>query len=92
MSQKQRVSVVMITYGHENYIRQAIEGVLMQEGDFELELIIANDCSPDNSDTIINKIISDNTSGHQMKYFKHNQNLGIMPNFYFALEQSVRKF
>ena len=92
MNQKPRVSVVMITYGHENYIRQAIEGVLMQEGDFELELIIANDCSPDNSDTIINKIISDNTSGHQMKYFKHNQNLGIMPNFYFALEQCTGNF
>jgi glycosyltransferase involved in cell wall biosynthesis len=36
------ISVIMITYGHENYIKQAIEGVLMQECDFELELIAAN--------------------------------------------------
>ena len=50
------VSVVMITYGHEDYIRQAVECVLMQECDFEIELIIANDCSPDNTNEIIEEI------------------------------------
>lgn len=28
------VSVIMITYNHENYIREAIEGVLMQQCNF----------------------------------------------------------
>ena len=41
------VSVHMITYNHEPYIRQAIEGVMMQETDFEFELIIGEDCSQD---------------------------------------------
>ncbi len=36
------VSVIMITYNHEKYIREAIEGVLMQECDFEVELIISD--------------------------------------------------
>ena len=36
MGERVLVSVVMITYGHEKYIRQAIEGVLMQKGDFDL--------------------------------------------------------
>jgi GTPase len=40
------VSIVMITYGHEQFIKEAIEGVLMQICDFEIELIISNDCSP----------------------------------------------
>ena len=87
MEQKPLVSVVMITYGHEKYIREAMEGVLMQEGDFELELIVANDCSPDGSDTIIKNTIAANTTKHIVKYFKHEKNLGIMPNFYFALAQ-----
>lgn len=41
------VSVLMVTYNHEKYIRQAIEGVLMQNTDFEFELIIGEDCSTD---------------------------------------------
>ena len=41
------VSVQMITYNHEPYIRQAIEGVMMQKTDFEFELVIGEDCSQD---------------------------------------------
>lgn len=41
------VSVHMITYNHEPYIRQAIEGVMMQKTDFEFELVIGEDCSKD---------------------------------------------
>lgn len=41
------VSVQMITYNHEAYIRQAIESVMAQETDFEFELIIGEDCSQD---------------------------------------------
>ena len=41
------VSVHMITYNHEPYIRQAIEGVMVQKTDFEFELVIGEDCSQD---------------------------------------------
>ncbi len=41
------VSVHMITYNHEPYIRQAIEGVMMQKTDFAFELVIGEDCSQD---------------------------------------------
>lgn len=41
------VSIHMITYNHESYIRQAIEGVMMQKTDFEFELVIGEDCSQD---------------------------------------------
>ena len=82
-----KVSVCMITYGHENYIRQAIEGVLMQECDFELELILANDCSPDGTDEVIQQIIKDNPRASIINYIKHEKNLGMIPNFIFALQQ-----
>lgn len=41
------VSVHMLAYNHEPYIRQAIEGVMMQKTDFEFELVIGEDCSKD---------------------------------------------
>ncbi len=48
-----QVSVVMPTYNHEPYISQAIESVLMQETDFEFELMIGEDGSEDNTRTIV---------------------------------------
>ena len=41
------VSVHMITYNHEPFIRQAIESVMMQKTDFEYELVIGEDASQD---------------------------------------------
>lgn len=41
------VSVVMTTFNHADNIRQAIEGVLMQETDFPFELLIGEDASTD---------------------------------------------
>lgn len=43
------LSVCMITYNHELYISQAIEGVMMQQTSFLIELIIGEDCSTDNT-------------------------------------------
>jgi glycosyltransferase involved in cell wall biosynthesis len=41
------VSVVMITYNHERYLAEAIEGVVRQETSFPVELLIGEDCSTD---------------------------------------------
>lgn len=77
----------MITYNHEKFIKQAIEGVLMQETNFDFELIISNDNSPDNSDNIITEIIKNHSNGSKIKYTKNTNNLGMMPNFLQALKQ-----
>jgi glycosyltransferase involved in cell wall biosynthesis len=44
-----KVSVTMLAYNVEKYIEAAIEGVLNQQVDFPIELIIAEDCSKDNT-------------------------------------------
>lgn len=87
MKLQPKVSVCMITYGHEKFIEQAINGVLMQHGDFELELILSNDCSPDTTDVVIQNIVKNHPKASCITYFNHKENLGMMPNFIFALEQ-----
>lgn len=47
------VSVFMLTYNHEKYIAEAIEGVLRQRGKFSIELVIGEDCSTDRTGLIV---------------------------------------
>lgn len=82
----------MITYNHEKYIGEAIEGVLRQECDFECELIIADDASQDQTGEIVKKYIDSHPRGHWIKYTRHEQNKGMMGNFVWALKQCKGKY
>lgn len=74
------VSVSMITYNHEKYIAQAIEGVLMQKTNFKYELIIGEDCSTDNT----RKICLDYGEKYPeiIKLRLPKENLGMQQNGY----------
>jgi glycosyltransferase involved in cell wall biosynthesis len=89
---KLTVSVVMITYLHEAFIAEAIEGVLMQEVDFSIELIIADDCSPDRTFEIVKNYKGKHPKGDWICYTRHDKNLGMMPNFIWALKQAKGKY
>lgn len=47
------VSVCVITYNHCNYIRQCLDGILMQQTNFPIEVIVNDDCSTDGTAEII---------------------------------------
>jgi glycosyltransferase involved in cell wall biosynthesis len=47
------VSVAVITYNHSKYIRQALDSILMQKVDFEYEIVVGDDCSPDDTQDIL---------------------------------------
>jgi len=89
-----KVSVVTITYGHEKYIKETLDGVLMQQYKGPVEFIIANDNSPDATDEVVKKYFSENPapSNFEIKYTKHETNKGMMPNFIWALEQATGKY
>ncbi len=89
-----KVSVVTITYGHEKYITETLDGVLMQQYDGPVEFIIANDNSPDATDEVVKKYFLENPapSNFEIKYTKHETNKGMMPNFIWALEQATGKY
>jgi glycosyltransferase involved in cell wall biosynthesis len=93
MTKSPTVSVVMITYNHEKYIGEAIEGVLMQDCDFDIELIIANDKSTDQTHNAIQKILQKGIPEHiHVRYFNHETNKGMMLNFIWALQQAQGKY
>jgi len=86
------VSVIMITYNHEKFLKQAIEGVLMQQCSFDIELIIANDCSPDNTDLIVQDIINNHPNGSWINYITRKKNIGGQLNFINAFERCQGKY
>lgn len=86
------ISVVVITYGHEKFIEECINGILMQNCTFFIDLIIANDCSPDNTHEIIENIIKNHPRGSWIRYFRHEHNIGMMPNFLYALNAAKGKY
>lgn len=53
MSKKPKVSVYCLTYNHENFIRETLDGFIMQETDFPFEVIIHDDASTDKTADII---------------------------------------
>lgn len=47
------VDINLVAYNHEKFIARAIESVLEQQTDFDYRLIIGDDCSTDNTQSII---------------------------------------
>lgn len=89
-----KVSVSMPNYGQENYILDAINGVVSQQYTGEIEFIITNDNSPDNTDNVIKKFLAtaDIPTNITIKYIKHEKNKGAIPNFAWTLEQCTGKY
>lgn len=48
-----KVSVLVMTYNHEKFIEQALESVLMQQVNFDYEILISEDCSTDTTREIV---------------------------------------
>lgn len=82
----------MITYKHEHFIKEAILGVLSQKVSFNVELIVADDNSPDNTEQEVSNIKSSHPKSKWLKYTRHKKNIGMMPNFIWALEQCKGRY
>ena len=86
------VSVAMITYNHEKYIEEAINSVLMQQCDFEVELVITNDKSTDTTDAIIRRILNNHKNASWIKYISREDNLGMMGNYIKTFTETSGKY
>lgn len=47
------VSIIVTTYGHEKYIKQALDSIIMQKVNFNYEVLVGEDCSPDGTRLIL---------------------------------------
>jgi len=85
-----KISVIMLTYNHAPFLKEAIEGVLMQKTDFDFELIICDDASTDHSEDFIKPYAE--RYPYQIKYYRHNLNIGFVENQRFAFQKASGKY
>ncbi len=78
------ISVCIITYNHEKFIRQAIESILNQRCSYEIEIIIGEDCSTDKTRSICEEYKDQHP--RKIKLYKRSKNLGMIPNFVKTLK------
>lgn len=92
MKERTKISVGVITYNQESTIRQTLDSILTQKGEFDLEVVIGEDCSTDGTYSICKEIANQVESGRwkvesdgarnvEVKLLPNTQNLGIMANF-----------
>ena len=81
------VAIFMVTYNHEKYIRQAVEGIVMQKTNFPYKIFIGEDCSTDNTREICLEL--------QQKYpdkielLLTEKNIGALKNAYRVYDACI---
>ncbi len=84
------VSIVCITYNHEPYLRQALEGFLIQETSFPVEIILAEDCSTDGTRAICEAYAAKYPD--KIHYIWSETNVGAVENERRAIAAARGKF
>lgn len=75
------ISIAMTTYNGEKYLREQLDSILNQTySDFEL--IICDDCSKDNTRTILSEYTAKDS---RIKIFMNEKNIGFKKNFEKAI-------
>ena len=74
-----KLNIILITYNQQNYIRQTVESILMQTTDFDFNIVVADDCSPDSTLDIIKEYVEE--SKIEFVFLKNEKNLGYTENY-----------
>ncbi len=76
-----KINVILITYNQESYMPQTLGSILMQNSEHEVEVVVADDASSDNTLATIKEIASKNETPITFKFLPQTQNLGYVQNY-----------
>lgn len=84
-----KVSICVISYNQEQYIKDCIESLVAQQADFEFEVVIRDDASSDNTPLILNKL---SAQYPQVRVLDGSVNLGMNKNILTVLAATKGEF
>lgn len=82
-----KVSVCIVTYNHEKYIRQCLQSIVDQETTFDFEVIVGDDSSTDATAVIVREFQA-NYPG-MVRLVQHQKNIGPTAN-YLSIHTAAR--
>lgn len=75
------VTVVVLTYKHEDYIAECINSVLRQQGAFRMRIIVIDDVSPDNTAQVVRSTIENQQNERiTIEFHANTKNVGVVAN------------
>ena len=72
------LSVLMITYNHEKYMRDALDSILKQKLSFDFEIVVGEGCSTDNTRGVL--ITYKENHPNYFNLILHDKNIGGIQN------------
>jgi RimJ/RimL family protein N-acetyltransferase/glycosyltransferase involved in cell wall biosynthesis len=84
------VSVFVMAYNQEQFIAQALEGIIMQKTNFDFDIVVGEDCSTDNTRNIVLEYA--NKYPGKFKLLLHEHNVGAMANQIAILNACTGKY
>lgn len=88
MQSRTLVTLILLSYRQEKFIREAVEGALMQTYS-PLEIIFSDDCSPDRTFEIMQEIVDSYQGPHTIVLHRNPINLGLCGNLNGAIALST---
>ena len=83
------VSVIILTYNHQEYIGEALESVVNQITQHYYEIIVSDDASDDETLTIVNSLKKKYSSDRfEIEILRHKENVGTTINLCDAIENA----
>jgi glycosyltransferase involved in cell wall biosynthesis len=85
-----KVSVCVVTYNQEKYIRQCLQSIVDQETDFDFEVVVGDDCSTDGTRAIVSEF-TERYAGIVKPLF-HEKNMGAGANYQHTHDHAVGEY
>jgi len=85
-----KVSVCVVTYNQEKYIRQCLQSIVDQVTNFDFEVIVADDFSTDDTRKIVKEFAE--LYPNVVKPIFHKTNIGPYKNFVFVHQQAIGEY
>ena len=84
------ITVFLFSYNHSSFIEQAVDSILAQVTSFHFKIIICDDCSSDNTQSIIKKYKKNFPD--KISLILRKKNLGYQKSILSALKESETKY